>query len=186
MRLVVLLFSIIVSASACATQIQSSSDELGGDWQIRQAECWNAWSEIIEEWKDNGGGLKLSIVETRHQIANDKRSRFSKYVRAAWAAQARAANRDEMSRWPLSNDELYVAIRAYSDGNPSDPPNNCGYSLLESILWREFVLLGADADGSVSSNGPKIFKFSDAPDTVKWTSPDAPRWTYFWLLRRMD
>src|SRR5689334_25344307 len=59
-----------------------------------QSACAVSWASLLDEWEQNGGGLKATIRETRNQIATDPKSRFAALVRAAWASQDQPVTAD--------------------------------------------------------------------------------------------
>lgn len=180
---------LVVANTACATEgglEKSRVENLEGGEQEQTIRCEKLWAEIMAEWRKSGGGFQSSLRETRKQIESDKTSRFSRYVRAAWAAQASYEDYDPKKRWPLENEERYLVSDAFSRANSGRFPESCSVIMFDAVLWEELHVARPAGGIYIDFGVSKILKFSDAPDSFVWDSPDAQSWTEFWLLRRLS
>jgi hypothetical protein len=167
-------------------QVDKDLPLIDSPWVVEQARCGKVWREIIVEWKKNGGGLKASIVDTRKQIAGDKKSRFAKYIRATWVAQEDSGDFKQMEEIPKSNEDYSVVANAFDGANRSTVFGDCGSDMLNGLIWAELVSSGDSSNRVMTIHGSTILRFSDTPYSVEWSSPNAQIWTAYWLLRRVD
>ena len=188
-KILTFFISAILAAAcgACATKSEWQDGEGGSLEDVAQEEivrCDRMWVTIMDEWRKNGGGFKSSLQETRRHIENDKSSKFSRYVRATWVAQDSSEEYSGMKRWPLTNEDRYLVSEAFSRANSGILPKGCSTIMLDAVLWKELHLSRPNGGIYIDFGVSKILKFSDAPDSFAWDSPNAQSWTEFWLLRR--
>ena len=92
MRLWLLSCAAAIAVVACRSTPQpkpSTYATLTHAWS-EQSACVTTWENLLDEWEQNGGGLKATLLETRAQLAADRKSRFAALIRTAWAAQQNA------------------------------------------------------------------------------------------------
>lgn len=148
----------------------------------QQSECYNAWSRLVSDWEDAGGGFKTSLLSTRKQIASDNTSAFATIVRKVWAAQsAKEGTNGVFGHWPISTAELDIVIR-----NPNSEisgtldrylPKGCGaFTWLYPVIW--------DQTHTVAAGKISVMRFTEMPGRVDWDSYSEPRWVLYWMFVR--
>jgi len=150
----------------------------------QQSVCYSAWSRLVSDWEDAGGGFKTSLLATRKQIASDHTSTFAAIVRKVWAAQSAGDGKNGVfGHWPISTAELDMVIRSPNNEilGTLDRylPDGCGaFTWLYPVIWNQTHTV---TDGKVS-----VMRFTEMPSRVDWDSYSEPRWVLYWLFVRAE
>lgn len=192
MKCLTMLVAFSIGVSACATRPAISAAEhdyeivdfeastISDDIFLLDATCIPEWGGIVDEWRENGGGLKGSILATRRQIEADKKSRFAAFVRATWSSQniRSARPKDELGLWPVSDAETIRLVEKTRYPSSLNLKEECKTTVwLQGYLMRELV---------VPSNTVLTLRTLDeTPNNILWTSPFAQQWVEYWLLVRI-
>jgi hypothetical protein len=136
----------------------------------------HAWTNLLDDWKRNGGGLRESIRATRTQIAHDEISAFAKMVRSSWQRQDHLAPSVSIGSWPVTQEEhnaVWVTIRGFV-------PKHCEAPIwLDDWLWNELQL----GEGAI----PSVRRLSEMPSNVSVEYPhSAASWIIYWLFVRVE
>ena len=144
----------------------------------QQTTCWNAWYELLDSWRDRGGGLQDSMLATRTQIANDNTSVFANLVKDSWSRQSSSNQVPEFGSWPVSDDAYRLVI--FSIKSEGFVPSECEAPIwLDAWFWDDLR--------SVDGDPRKIRRLSDMPKDVNGEDPHtATNWISYWLFVRRD
>jgi hypothetical protein len=146
---------------------------------MAQNKCFDAWNNVLKEWRENGGGLKDSLAETRTQIASDTKSHFSHLVRSIWAVQKPRSPSTSLGTWPVEQSERRSVDIYLGVGIESLVPEDCqSYVWLGPLLWDELVQERAD---TVTER-----KLREAPEGMSWDPHTFSSWAIYWLLVRLQ
>ncbi|MBW8852313.1 MAG: hypothetical protein JF600_16190 [Xanthomonadales bacterium] len=72
---------------------EGQADGLVG-YLSEQKRCVSAWRSVIDDWVENGGGIRSTVSETRQAIARDERSKLALIIRQVWKRQSRSVSVD--------------------------------------------------------------------------------------------
>lgn len=179
----ILFYMILVLIAGCShSQVDDKDyDELSsyyGEVAESQEYCANLTLKIINEWIENGGGLKSSLLETRKQIELDDRSLLAKIIRNGWKIQKQRGffeDIDDFGYWPLDDKktrEVIMPEAVYVNGTKI--AEECVLIYFRSVMWNEFM-----------SNG-RYLKPIEAPKDIKWGMYNAQRWLNYWLFANVE
>jgi hypothetical protein len=131
---------------------------------------------LINDWKQNGGGILASMTATRQQVAKDQQSAFARIVREAWRVQNSSVP-GSVGNWPVT-DDLYREV-VYSVDARGFVPKAC-----EPPIWLDdwlFFEMVPDPENRTVRRLPEMPAGLDASDHRSATS-----WLFYWLFARID
>ncbi|NVK88865.1 MAG: hypothetical protein HWE13_12090 [Gammaproteobacteria bacterium] len=173
-------FLMMFLLSSCSTK--KEFEEKSVDEIIKNIEqsisCYSIWLDIYDNWEVEGGGLKASLLATREQILNDKKTLFSAIVRNNWLQQEARdfyVNDSSFGHFSYSSEQFREAtfpeLKVFHD----QLPEGCRtYNMLTEVLWKKITELSKDRKD--------LFKFDEISEDLRWESPIVQNWTTFWLL----
>jgi len=179
-RPILLFVSCLLIASCGHTPTLSEPNEPLGESFLavakQQTECVDAWNLLLDDWKENGGGILDSMKSTREQLAQDHKSAFARLVRKSWENQGRPASA-RLGSWPVEADafrEVTLALdaRGYVPGRCEVP--------VWFDDWLYFEILEDRRQWTVRRL-PEMPPHLDASD-----NHSATNWLYYWLFARVD
>lgn len=154
---------------------QKEYPELSPEAFSQISKCSDSWGKLLDEWEMHGGGVKVSLVETKRQIANDNESRFAKAVREVWDIMGRSHEEVSDWEWPIPSNELREVGNLLSEAVTEHVGDGCSStSWLDPLLWNRMRFVDGDP--------LKFYVPQEAPDDVKWDSRSLPAWVLYWLL----
>jgi len=72
---------------------EDQADGLVG-YLSEQKRCVGAWRSVIDDWVENGGGIRSTVSETRQALARDEKSKLALIIRQVWKKQSRLVSVD--------------------------------------------------------------------------------------------
>jgi len=82
----VFLVAALVLCAGCASSDSSHAraTSLPLDYFDSQQRCYAAWTNILDQWIKQTGGLRPSVDASRRMIAQDTKTDLSRLIRATW------------------------------------------------------------------------------------------------------
>jgi hypothetical protein len=173
--LVTLTCSLGASCSSAPEQPEPLGDSFLAAMKER-TECVDAWTGLLDEWKQNGGGILGSMASTRDQLAKDQHSAFARIVRDAWKKQDKPVS-GHLGDWPVpSGSSRSVRLSIDASGFV---PEAC-----EAPIWLDdwlFFEILTDRDHWTVRKLPEMPSDLDVSDHYAGSS-----WLFYWLFARVD
>jgi len=138
--------------------------------------CSNAWVQLLDDWKKNGGGILDSMAATREQISKDQRSDFARLVRESWKAQSQPTSAS-FGDWPVPNDNFRIVI--FSIDANGLVPKAC-----EAPIWQDDWLYFEILTNSESWTVRRLPEMTVGLDATDHHS--GSNWLFYWLFARID
>jgi hypothetical protein len=136
-----------------------------------QRKCYAEWSSLLQGWKEEGGGFRESIGETRRISINLNKSNFAKGVRRAWLRQKKDGRQIFFPTWPISEEQyrnvMFSTLGAFSGYVSAECEST---SWLGPVLWDE---LRVPREARISSS-----RLKDMPESIL----SDPKVSINWLL----
>jgi hypothetical protein len=146
----------------------------------RMNECAAEWGALYAEWKRNGGGVQASMNATRAQVRTDRRSRLSRWVRQAWAAQRRAQSTIPAAEaYAATQTEAAYRNVTFAIYDAVHAETGCdGMSNLQELLWYDVAQVNA---GSI-----QIRSLQEMPEALGDDGHLIRNWLFFGLLADIE
>lgn len=173
------LYLIIFMLFACANEERQVEAVISSEL----TDCYGEWEKVIKEWKINGGMFDKSLLVTRKNIKGKNQTVFSRLVNFSWdrlEAEKKSHTIKQFGDWPISVSDFRNVTFVFEFDFSEEFPDKCKVlSWLEPIIWDELRKQGGDNDiGSL--------KFIEVPSNFNWQSPNAQKWTLYWLFANVN
>ena len=176
-------FIFLVFLTSCASnEVDDQTDHLREVF-AKQGFCRDRVNDLLNEWERNGGGVKVSLKETRNQIKSDDKSRIALIIKDAWNKQKQTdieVEESNLGEWPIPDEKYRQVVMSTQESKviKKEKLEDCPFIIyFTSLILDRYILNVKQREHYV--------KFDEVPNNMMWESPHAQVWVTYWLFANL-